>query len=69
MKKQKYLITFIEGNDLIIYADSPNKALFLASARMIDNGQPYGVDSILEYDTNRFFISKRENLQNLLRQV
>jgi hypothetical protein len=69
MKKQKYLVTFIEGNDLVIYADSPNQALFLACARMIDNGQPYGVDSVLECETNRFFISKKENLQNLLRQV
>ena len=36
MKKQKYTVTFIEGDNLTIYADSPNQALFLASARKIE---------------------------------
>lgn len=69
MKKQKYTVTFIEGDNLTIYADSPYKAFFLASARKIENKQPYGVDSILENDTKRFFVTKKENLQNLLKQV
>jgi hypothetical protein len=69
MKKQKYTVTFIEGDNLTIYADSPNQALFLASARKIDNGQSYGVDSVFEEDTKRFFVSKKSNLQNLLKQV
>ena len=69
MKKQKYTVTFIEGDNLTIYADTPLEALFLASARKIDNGQFYGVDSVFEEDTKRFFISKKENLQNLLKQV
>jgi len=69
MKKQKYTVTFIEGDNLTIYADTPLQALFLASARKIENGQPYGVDAIFEEDTKRFFVSKKENLQNLLKQV
>lgn len=69
MKKQKYTVTFVEGEDLTIYADSPNQALFLASARKIENGLSYGVDSIFENDTKRFFVTKRENFQNLLKQV
>ena len=69
MKKQKYTVTFIEGDNLTIYADSPNQALFLASARKIEKGMPYGVDSVFEEDTKRFFVSKKENLQNLLKQV
>lgn len=69
MKKQKYTVTFIEGDDLTIYADTPIQALFLASSRKIENGQPYGVDSVFEEDTKRFFVSKKENLQNLLKQI
>ena len=69
MKKQKYTVTFVEGEDLTIYADSPNQALFLASARKIENELSYGVDSIFENDTKRFFVTKRENFQNLLKQV
>ena len=69
MKKQKYTVTFIDGDNLTIYADSPNQALFLASARKIENGQAHGVDSVFEEDTKRFFVSKKENLQNLLKQV
>lgn len=69
MKKQKYTVTFIEGENLTIYADSPNQALFLACARKIENRMPYGVDSIFEEDTKRFFVSKKENLQNLLKQL
>ena len=69
MKKQKYTVTFIEGDNLTIYADTPNQALFLASARKIENGQSFCVDSVFEEDTRRFFVSKKENLQNLLKQV
>lgn len=69
MKKQKYTVTFVEGEDLTIYADSPNQALFLASARKIENGLSYGVDSIFENDTKLFFVTKRENFQNLLKKV
>ena len=69
MKKQKYTVTFVEGENLTIYADSPNQALFLASASKIKNGLSYGVDSIFENDTKRFFVTKRESFQNLLKQV
>ena len=69
MKKKKYKVTFIEGDNLTIYADSPDQALFLASARKIEKGQPYGVDSIFEEDTKRFFVSKKENLRNLLNKI
>jgi len=69
MKKQKYTVTFVEGENLTIYANSPMQALFLASARKIENGQPYGVDSVFEEDTKRFFVTKKENLQGLLKQV
>jgi len=69
MRKQKYTVTFIDGDNLTIYADTPIQALFLASARKIENGQSYGVDSVFEDDTKRFFVSKKENLQNLLKQV
>jgi|GEM_PF-6284354 len=63
MRKQKYTVTFIDGDNLTIYADTPIQALFLASARKIENGQSYGVDSVFEDDTKRFFVSKKENLQ------
>jgi hypothetical protein len=69
MRKQKYTVTFIEGDNLTIYADTPLQALFLASARKIENGESYGVDSVFEEDTKRFFVSKKENLQNLLNQL
>jgi hypothetical protein len=69
MKKQRYTVTFIEGNNLTIYADNPKQALFLASARKIESGQPYGVDSIFEESTKRFFVTKKENFQNLLKQL
>lgn len=69
MKKQKYTVTFIEGENLTIYATTPTQAFFLASARKIENGLSYGVDSIYENDTKRFFVSKKENMQNLLSQV
>ena len=69
MKKQKYIVSFIEGDNLTIYADTPIQALFLASSRKIENGEPYRVDSIFEEHTKRFFVSKKENLQNLLKQV
>ena len=32
MKKQKYTVTFVEGDNLTIYADTPNQALFLISS-------------------------------------
>ena len=69
MKKQKYTVTFVVGDDLTIYADTAIQATYLASARKIDNGQPYIVDSVFENDTKRFFVTKKENLQNLLKQV
>jgi hypothetical protein len=69
MKKQKYTVTFIKGNNLTIYTDNPNEALFLACTHKIDNRQSYAVDSVFEEDTKRFFVSKKENLQNLLKQV
>lgn len=69
MKKQSYTVAFVEGEDITIYADSPVQALFIASAFKINNSQPFGVDSILENDTKRFFVSKKDNLQNLLKQV
>ncbi len=69
MKKQKYTVTFVEGENLTIYADSPTQALFLASARKIENGLSFIVDSILENDTKRFFLTKKANLNELLKQV
>ena len=69
MRKQKYTVSFIEGDNLIISADTPLQALFLACAIKIENSQSYGVDSVLEQNTKRFFISKKENLQNLLKQI
>ena len=69
MKKQKYTVTFVEGDDLSIYADTPSQALFLAAAIKIQNGISYCVDSIFENDTKRFFVTKRENFQNILKQV
>lgn len=69
MKKEKYTVTFIEGDDVTIYADTPSQAIFLAIARKIENNLPYGADSVFEVNSKRFFVTKKENLQNLLRQV
>jgi len=69
MSLQPYAVTFIEGEDLLIYAETPIQALFLACAMKINNKISFGVDSILEVNTKRFFVSKKENLQNLLKQV
>ena len=69
MKKQKYIVSFIEGEDLTIYADTENQALFLAIARKIENGLSYGADNVLEYDTRRFFVVKRDNISNVLKKI
>lgn len=69
MSLQNYTVTFIEGDNLTIYAETPAQALFLACAWKINNKMSYGVDTILEEETKSFFVSKKANLQNLLKQI
>jgi hypothetical protein len=66
MKEKKFVVTFIEGDNLTIYALNVGKALFLAAAEKIKIGQPYLVDCIFEENSSNFFVTKKESLITLL---
>ena len=69
MKNSEYNVCFIDGDSLIIPASTPLQALCLAMSKKIEKGQPYAVDSITDMTNKRFFVTKKDNFNNLLKEI
>lgn len=69
MKKNKYIVVFLDNSTLIIYASSPMQAMYLGSAHKIESGEPYLVDSVYHEQEKKFFVTNKSTINDILTHV
>ena len=62
MKQTKYIVTFANNTELIIYALNHYEAMIKGISRKIDNGENYRCDSVTNTETKDFYTVNIEKI-------